>query len=160
MSKPRTGRGVLAALVLAAPAACGSPTQPSQTATRVDGTYTLRVDSTCAALPTDVRTRTYLAAIAGDTVTLTGATFWKHPARGLANRFGISVAGSSVSLDLETPGVDRGGIIEETTDARYFGIVGTAAGAIRNVPGGVTIEGTFSAGFGWETNVLALGEGV
>jgi hypothetical protein len=113
----------------------------------LDGLYALRVESDCAALPPDVRVRTYVASIAGTTVTLSSATFWMHPTRGLLNTFSIATAGDTVSLALD--------FVEQTAADRYFGIVGEGSGSIgRHVGGRPVIEGTFSAGFGWGQDLL------
>ena len=147
-------RPVGAAICLWLLAASCSPTRPSDH--QLAGVYTLRVETGCGALPADVRTRTFLARIDGNVVTLSGATFWQHPSRGLMNKFQIAVSGDSVALAINQPGgPDIKGIVEETTPGRYFHIVGTAKGVVRDArAGGSEIVGTLSAGFGWGTDVL------
>jgi hypothetical protein len=65
-----------AGVIVAAVVACGksSPPGPSPVPAGLDGLYTLGIESDCAALPPGVRERTYIAAVAGTTVTLAGAT--------------------------------------------------------------------------------------
>lgn len=135
---------------------CGSSTQPSPASPALNGIYTLRVESNCAALPPDVRVRTYVASIDGQIVTLSGATFWKHPSHGLMNAFRFATAGNNVSLALNLPaGSSILGIIEETSPATYFGLVGLGNGTIvRDAGGRPTLEGTFSAGVGWGEDLV------
>lgn len=161
--------GVRATLVLAVSTAlalvgfltaCGkSPTGPStalppappSTPTNIDGTYTVRFDSTCAALPTELRRRIYTAAIAGSPqiiVTLTGATFWRHPTGALMNRFTGSVVGNSVSFNVR--GLDpTWGIVEQIDSTRYFEVIGSGSGSIS----GSTIEGRLDAGIGFGSDL-------
>jgi hypothetical protein len=123
----------------------------------LDGLYTLRVESDCAALPPEVRGRTYIASITGTTVTLAGATFWRHPARGLMNTFSVFSSGDTITLALgQSVGSGVRGVVEETSEGRFLEIVGTGSGSLRRPIGGQpSIEGSFSAGFGWGQNLLS-----
>jgi hypothetical protein len=150
------GPALLAGLCLAAAGCDGAP-QPSPLTTGIDGLYTLRIESTCAALPEDIRTRTYAASVAGGTVTLSNATFWMHPTRGLLNTMDIDAIDDRVALRLDSisaPFIIKG-IVEETSPETYFSIVGTGTGIIsRPASGPVTIQGTLSSGVGWGANLL------
>ena len=147
-----------AGVIVAALVACGKSSLPgpSPNPAVLNGLYTLRIESDCAALPTEVRERTYIASITGTTVTLGGATFWKHPTRGLLNTFSIVSTGDTISLSLgQQAAPDVRGIVEETTEERFLGIVGTGSGSLRRPIGGQpSIEGSFSAGFGWGQNLM------
>ena len=164
------GTGVRATLVIAVSTAlvsvglltaCGkSPTGPSSapppppllTPANIGGAYTVRFDSTCAALPSDLRSRTYTAAIAGSpqiVVTLTGANFWTHPTGGLLNRFTGSVTGNSVSFNVRGPLDPLWGIVERIDSTRYLEIVGSGSGSIS----GSTIEGRLDAGIGFGSDL-------
>lgn len=139
---------------LVSAAACGdAPTRPSSS---IDGVYTFRVQSSCVALPVDLRNRAYVATISAGRVTLSGATFWMHPREGLRNTFSVSVFGTSVTFNLEQPSPDSvRGIVEQTSATTYFGISGSAQGSIEEGPGGrPAISGTFAAGFGFGENLL------
>jgi hypothetical protein len=149
--------------------ACGKPpTAPSEmpppsSGIGIDGMYTLRFESTCAALPPELRSRTYTASIAGAIgalnviVTLAGAEFWMHPTDGLLNRFTGWPAGNSIAFNVRwppTPGLvcpcapsslGRWGIVERIDSTRYFEIIGDGSGLI----GRSTIEGTLGAGVGF-----------
>jgi hypothetical protein len=141
---------------LAAAAACGksSPTGPSLAL--LEGLYRLAIESDCAALPPDVRVRTYIASISGTTVSLSGATFFQRPSGTLLNTFSIATSGDTITLSIgQAPSLDARGIIEETRSERFLGIVGTGSGSIRRSTGAqVSIEGSLSAGFGWGENLL------
>ncbi|HUF47774.1 MAG TPA: carboxypeptidase-like regulatory domain-containing protein [Vicinamibacterales bacterium] len=142
------------ALALLWSAACGSaPTSPSAAA--LDGVYTLRILTNCAALPPGERNREYAATIAGGTVTLSGATFWMDPREGLRNTFAISVLGERVRLTLEPKPVSAGGIVEQTSPTTYFGIVGEGQGSVQGESRGrPVIAGSFSAGFGFGEHLV------
>jgi hypothetical protein len=134
-------------------AACGTTPQPSPIA--LDGLYTLRIETDCAALPPDIRVRTYTAEIRGPNVHLSGATFWKHPIQGLLNHFSIGLTGTQVGLRIDSltaPIIHA--FVEETSPGIYFGIVGTGNGAVNREPSGVTIAGKFSVGVGWGADLL------
>jgi hypothetical protein len=148
--------GLLAGLCLAA-AGCDAAPQPSPLTAAIDGLYTLRIESTCAALPDDIRTRTYAASIAGGTVTLSSATFWMHPTRGLLNKMDIDAIDGRVALRLDSLSAPSSikGFVEETSPETYFSIVGTGTGNVSRPAGGpVTIQGTLSSGVGWGANLL------
>jgi hypothetical protein len=135
-------------------AACGSPASPSARA--VDGVYTLRIESTCAALPPEIRVRDYVASIEGSTVALSGSTFWMHPSRGLMNRFVLSAVGNHVALRFDSlTQSNLPTVVEETAPGSYFGIIGTGSGDVQTREGGAaaTISGTLTAGFGWGPNL-------
>jgi hypothetical protein len=156
----------IAAILAASTSACGEsrptgptgPTPPTGStglplAPQIDGTYVLRFDSTCGALPVELRSRTYTASIAGSpnvVVTLTGADFWTAPADGPLNRFTGQVLGNSVSFSLYwPPGTQRWGFVERVGTDRYLEILGLGAGSIT----GSTIEGRWSAGIGYGTDL-------
>ena len=164
------GTGVRAATVIAVSTAlvsvglltaCGkSPTGPSSapppqppTPANIDGAYTVRFDSTCAALPSDLRSRTYTAAITGSpqiVVTLTGANFWMHPTSGgLLNRFTGSVTGNFVSFNVRGPLDPLWGIVERIDSTRYLEIIGSGSGSTS----GSTIEGRLDAGIGFGSDL-------
>lgn len=130
------------------------PTAPPLASATIDGTYTLQFDSTCAALPAELRSRTYTASIGGSPdilVTLTGAVFWTHPTDGLLNRMTGRVTGNSVSLSLFwPPGIARWGIVEQVDSTGYLEIIGVGSGSFT----GSTIEGTLSAGIGFGSDLL------
>ena len=134
-------------------AGCGPPTSPSRGV--IDGVYTLRIESTCAALPAEIRVREYLASVEGGTVSLSGGTFWMHPSRGLMNRFALAPAGNRVGLRFDAlTSSNLPTLVEETAPGLYFGIVGTGAGDVHaGRAGEVTMSGTLSAGFGWGQNL-------
>ena len=150
----RRARALCAAGCVVAVASCGSDHKPTPLVPA--GVYNLRIETPCAGLPAEIRTRTYLARIDGSTVTLSGATFWQHPTLGLKNTFPISVAGEQIILVLnQAAGIHLRGVIEETAPGRYFQISGTGTGSLRADPSGRDrIEGTLSAGFGWGENLL------
>jgi hypothetical protein len=141
----------IAATLPAAMSACGEsrPTGPTAPPPQIDGTYTVRFDSTCPSLPIELRSRTYTASIVGSpnmVVTLTGADFWTAPADGLLNRFTGQVLGNSVSLSVFwPPGTQRWGFVERVGTDRYLEILGQGTGSIT----GSTIEGRLSAGIGY-----------
>jgi hypothetical protein len=140
-------------LVIGLAAGCGSPTSPSGGV--IDGLYTLRIESTCAALPAEIRVREYFASIEGGTVSLSGGTFWKHPSRGLMNRFALGPGGNRVWLRFDSLTLSNlPALVEETAAGVYFGIVGTGAGDLSfGRAGDVTMSGILSAGFGWGQNL-------
>jgi hypothetical protein len=144
------GWGLVIGLVSAG---CGPPTSPSSGV--IDGVYTLRFETTCAALPAEIRSREYLASIEGGTVSLSGGTFWMHPSRGLMNRFALGPAGDRVGLRFDSlTSSNLPTLVEETAPGVYFGIVGTGAGDLHtDRAGDVTMSGTLSAGFGWGPNL-------
>ncbi len=113
---------------------CGddpSPTGPSGPS--IDGTYTLNLQTTCAAVPADQRSRKYIATITGSpnaTVTLAGATFWQHPIEGLQNKLFVSVIGKQLSFNIE-PGAD---VTEQTAQKTYFRFRGGGAGEMTVEP--------------------------
>lgn len=117
--------------------------------------YTLRIESTCAALPAEIRVREYLASIAGGTVSLSGGTFWMHPSRGLMNRFALGTAGDRVGLRFDAlTSSPLPALVEETAPGVYFGIVGTGGGDLQiGRAGDATMSGILSAGFGWGQNL-------
>jgi len=132
---------------------CGddlSPTRPSGPS--IDGTYTLNLQTTCAAVPADHRSRKYIATITGSpnaTVTLAGATFWQHPLHGLQNKLFVSVTGRQLSFNIE-PNAE---VIEQTAQNTYFRFRGGGTGemAVDPFQGGVReISGALAgpAGFG------------
>lgn len=139
--------------------ACGdgkSPVQPTPAlpaSANIDGTYALRFDSTCAALPPELRSRTYTASIAGSpnvVVTLTGSTFWTHPTDGLLNRLTGRVTGNSISFSaFWPPDTESWGIVERIDSTGYFEIIGHGSGSIS----ASTIEGRLSAGVGFGTDL-------
>ena len=142
----RAGRCSLACVLLAA--ACNSPSAPSQNP-KLNGVYTLQIESACTALPAEVRSRTYIATISGSTVTLSGATFWPRPNGELANRFTVSMtAGSVFFLISGPPGPQRGGVVEEVSPGVFFGFLGSANARIEPPwkPGNA-LAGTLSASF-------------
>jgi hypothetical protein len=146
---------IVTALAMVAAGCGGAP--PDGPSPALDGIYALRVETSCAVLPADVRSRSYVAKIAGGNVTLSGAAFWMHPARGLLNVMQLQTAGDRVSLAFNQPITpDIRGIVEETSPGRYFGLVGTGTGTVtRMAGGGASIDGTFFAGFGWGENLLS-----
>ena len=89
-------------------------------------------------------------------MTLSGATFWKHPARGLLNVLSIAQSGETITLAINQPPTpDITGIVEETSPERYFGVVGVASGKVRRpANGALTIDGAFSAAFVWGADLL------
>lgn len=141
-------------LVGLACASCSSPASPTPGGT-VDGVYALRIESTCTALPEAIRTRDYLALVEGATVSLSGATFWMHPTRGLMNRFSLGTTGTRVGLRFDSLTLSNlPTLVEETGPGAYFGIVGTGAGDVQTGgPGEVSISGTLSVGIGWGENL-------
>jgi hypothetical protein len=138
-------RQLLAVALLIGAAGCGSPTQPSPV-TSLNGVYLLTIDSSCPALPAELRRRTFFATIQGTNVTLSGSPFFWHPTRGLLNWMSIAVNGQSVTVRLETSaGLEILGIIDEPSPGQYWKIVGTGTGTIAPAPSTVpTIEGTLA----------------
>lgn len=145
----------VAAILAVTVSGCGrngptSPTAPPPSG--IDGTYTLRIESTCPEVPLELRNRTYSASIAGSpnvVVTLTGADFWTAP-DGVLNRFTGRVAGNSISFNMFwPPETERWGIVERIDSTTYLEIIGRGSGSI----GASTIEGRFSAGIGYGTDL-------
>ena len=157
---PRRFARPLASGCLLASVSCGSPVTPSND--QIGGIYLLKVETGCAALPAEVRTRTYVAEVVGNVVTLSGATFWTHPSFGLMNKFRIGRSGDAIPIALNLPaGSSVLGVIEETGPGRYFHMLGLGTG--RLVPGGSgrsSITGSLSAGFAWGTDMVRDSEHV
>ena len=116
-------------IVAVAACACQGPASPSGTGPNIDGVYTLKLETTCSAVPEGQRVRTYRATITGSpeaTVTLSGATFWQHPTDGLQNVFTIRVTGRSMAFRFATPL----GVVEQFDGTSFFQVRGDGTAVI------------------------------
>jgi hypothetical protein len=121
-------------------AACGNPIQPQPSP--VAGVYDLRLELACTGLPAEVRTRTYIAQIAGNHVTLSGGTFWMASFGAVMNDFVIDVDGRDVRLKLDA----RRPINERTSPGTYLQITGESIGTVtRARDGSRTMNGPLAA---------------
>jgi hypothetical protein len=134
---------------------CGDhPTSPSQGGVSIDGVYDLNLETACAAVPADQRSRRYVATVTGSpkaTVTLSNGTFWQHPTDGLQNHFTISKTGAW--LVLSVPG--QFGVTEQIGPKSFFSFRGAGKGHIHDSSAdGVELTGTLVGPVGFGEDLL------
>jgi hypothetical protein len=151
-------RQALGVVLLTGAVGCGT-TQPTPVVS-LDGVYELTIESSCTALPLELRQRRFFATIQGPEVTLSGSPFFPHPTEGLLNRMSIAVDGTSAALHLDrTAGREHVGLLEEPSPGQYLSIVGAGGGTIAPASSTVpTIEGTLAVYIRLGTDVSVPGE--